>query len=138
MKYTITVTSDQLKVLETATAVLARLGFGQLTSVLEHLPLNAKRLDSWNQDVGLIQRLVSQHIIDNTGGGNDSTRIAWDIHQVIRHRLAWDYALEKGYIQSLDSPRQWPEMMQVHYDEPLKSSNHSLIDIKHEVFLADD
>ena len=47
---------------------------------------------------------------------NDSFRVAWDLQQVIRYRLAWDRNPEGG--------------IQVIFDEPLKSSQEPLACIK--------
>jgi len=47
---------------------------------------------------------------------HDVFRIAWDLQQVIRHRLAWDRNPKGG--------------IQVSFDDPLKSSREPLASIK--------
>lgn len=49
---------------------------------------------------------------------HDDFRVAWDLQQVVRHRVSWD---------AVGNPprRQWPEMMGVNYDTPMHSSEQS-------------
>lgn len=58
---------------------------------------------------------------------SDKARVAWDIHQVIRHRLAWHRV---GKDPDVDV-RVFNEMLGVSFDTPMKSShNVSLPTIK--------
>jgi hypothetical protein len=52
--------------------------------------------------------------------------IAWDLYQVVRHKLSWEGAVERGVIESEDSPRNWSEMMTVNYDTPMKFGTEPL------------
>ena len=58
------------------------------------------------------------------GSADATERTAWDLHAVIRHRLAWDRAKAEGVTDG--TKREWPAMMQVSYDEPMKHSEEPL------------
>lgn len=135
--YTLTVTKEQAQVLIQATEILARLGIGQFRDALECLPMRDFLPDGWHEDMDSIGRMLSRHMIGGIDGYRSSlgihhkdvseaSRIAWDLYQVLRHRLAWDRAAAEGIVESADAPRKWPDMMQVHYDEPMKVSEQPL------------
>ena len=108
MKYTLELTEKQLGIVQYATDLIARLGIGQVKESFEHLPLQKDRdWSEFHNDVRSIERLISKHTIENVDGygshlgiHNDkvalNAKIAWEIHQVIRHRLSWDRAITKG------------------------------------------
>ena len=135
MNYTLTITERQARVLSMACEVLARLGVGQFKDALEHLPLRTQNLDwsAWHDDMEQISRILSKHMPGGIDGIRSSTgisnadeeaRTAWDLHAVIRHRLAWDRAIAEGVTDG--TKREWPAMMQVSYDEPMKYSEEPL------------
>ena len=135
--YTLTITKDQAQVLTKATEILARLGIGQFRDALECLPTHEFMPDGWHEDMDSVGRTLSRHMIGGIDGYRSSlgirnkdvseaSRIAWDLYQVLRHRLAWDLAAAEGTVVSADSQRKWPEMMQVHYDEPSRVSEQPL------------
>ena len=135
MNYTITVTDKQARTLSMACEVLARLGMGQFKDAFEHLPLRTKGLDwsAWHDDMEDVARILSRHMQGGIDGIRSSTginnadedaRTAFDLHAVIRHRLAWDRAIAEGITDGTE--RKWPEMMQVSYDEPMKYSEEPL------------
>jgi hypothetical protein len=72
-------------------------------------------IDGYRSSLGIRNKDVSE-----------ASRIAWDLYQVLRHRLAWDLAAAEGIVGNADSQRKWPEMMQVHYDEPSRVSEQPL------------
>lgn len=105
--YTLQLTEAQAKVLCTACEVLARLGIGQFRDALAHLPLDqvlirtADDVLEWHADLDLIGDRLSRHMIGNVNGWNsslsiasplvkDKARVAWDMYQVLRHRLNGD------------------------------------------------
>ena len=127
-KYTIEVTEEQLRVINQALDLLSRTGIGQISSFLETLPLK--------RGVGcydLIQRVKSAlhgsmiHDIDGwqshlgicSGDAPLFSKQAWELYSTFRHRLSWDEAVRNGIVESTDSPRKWPEMLTVDYDEPM-------------------
>jgi hypothetical protein len=135
--YTLTVTKEQAETLILATEILARLGIGQFRDALECLPTREFLPDGWHEDMDGIGKMLSRHMIGGIDGYRSSlgirhkdvrepSRIAWDLYQVLRHRLAWDRAAKGGIVESANAPRKWPEMMQVHYDEPMKVSDQPL------------
>lgn len=134
--YTLHITRQQALTLQVACEVLARLGLGQFRDALEHLPTSEWRPEGWNEDMDAIGAILSKHTIQGVDGwrhslgiGNDKTgdtaKDAWDLHCVIRHRLSWDAAIERGDIQP-GEPRKWPEMMGVSYDEPMRHGKEPL------------
>jgi hypothetical protein len=127
--YTITVTERQAAELQEACELLARIKIGQIDHAIERLPGFYDRRD-WEQVHATrheIQRLANTLMPEATKRREDG--IAWDLYQVIRHRLSWDRAHDLGVIQP-GEPRKWPEMMGVSYDEPLAMSGLPLATIK--------
>ena len=139
--YTLTLTEKQAETLMIASEVLARLGIGQFRDALEWLPTRDTCREGWHDDMTAIGRMLSRYMIGVVDGyqtslgiRNDDVRpapkIAWDLYQVIRHRLSWDKAVADGVIDSPDSPRNWPVMLGVHYDEPMETSAEPLAEIR--------
>lgn len=58
-------------------------------------------------------------------GRRPDADVLWDLYQVIRHLLAWENAVENGWVNK-DGSRNWSEMMQVSYDTPHKSGDEPL------------
>ena len=52
-------------------------------------------------------------------GHGDEADTLWDLHQVLRHRLAWDAAYAAGRIKP-GAPRNWADMLSHDFDEPLR------------------
>lgn len=105
--YTLRLTEAQAKVLCTACEVLARLGIGQFRDALAHLPLDQEPIRTaddvldWHADLDLIGDILERYTIGNVNGWNSSlsiasplvkpeAKIAWDLFQVLRLRLAGD------------------------------------------------
>lgn len=138
--YTLTVTEKQAQVIATAAELLARLGIGQFRDALEHLPMPEFLPPGWHDDMDAIGKILSRHMAGGIDGHSSSlgmhhkdtpevSRVAWDLYQVIRHRLAWDRAVRDGVVEP-GAPRKWPEMIQVFYDEPMKTSDQPLATVK--------
>jgi hypothetical protein len=120
MKYRIELTRGQAETLCAAAEVLARLGAGQVEVALDYLPF----FPSCEQ-----RREVERVLGLGSGGWHPPkalAKTAWDLYQVISYRLSWDKAVEDGVIESVDSPRKWPEMIQVWYDEPMQTGEEPL------------
>lgn len=139
--YTLTLTQRQLETLQEALDTYSRLGIGQWRQAFERLPLRQKdpsfNWAHWHDfldDVGFQIRGFTKQRVDGYQSSlgihsreiSESAQIAWDLHQTIRNRLSWDRAIEQGIVESLDSPRNWREMMGVSYDEPLPTSDQPL------------
>ena len=139
-RYTIELNEHQAQTIAQACEILARLGIGQFRDALEQLPTTAFRPDGWNEDMDTIGRMLSKHTISNVDGWHSSLGIhqkqvreqskdAWDLYQVIRHRLSWDRAISEGITDG--KSRNWSGgMMGVNYDEPHKTSAQPLTTIK--------
>lgn len=140
-QYTLTVTETQAQVLIQALEVMARLGIGQFRDALDLLPMQEFRPPGWHEDMEAIGRILSKHTIGGVEGHRISLGIshadtspqaksAWDMYQVIRHRLSWDRAVWDGTIDSPDAPRDWSKMLGVHYDEPMRTGPEPLAKIE--------
>lgn len=132
--YTLTLTASQMHVLSRAAEVLARLGIGQIPDALRELPASGDiDWSAWHDDCEAVCKIMSKHMPNKINGWNSNlginnadngARIAWDLHQVIRHRLAWDRAIEQGITDG--ASRDWSQMMGVCYDEPMKTAPEPL------------
>jgi hypothetical protein len=118
-KYTLTLTARQAAEISHACEILARLRMAQLDMALRELPLEGY-LDYDLQRA--IEHQITPHLKQDRRRGDE---IAWDLYQVIRHRLAWDAAIEEGQIEKGER-RKWPEMMGVCFDEPMKKGDEPL------------
>lgn len=121
--YTLHLTEKQAAEISHACEILARLRMGQIDMALRELPLDKPMEYEQEQYVSNYLRSLYRP---------DRIRIddaAWDLYQVIRHRLAWDRAYSKGIIKPGD-PRKWPEMMGVMYDEPMQMGDEPMAKIE--------
>jgi hypothetical protein len=136
--YTLTITEEQARALQYATDVLQRVQLGQWEEIVDWLPLK-KPTDytKLHEDRRTIGKILSEHMVDQIDGYGSSLDVGhpdlpknngvlYDLHCVIRKKLAWERAVETGVIESEDSPRKWPEMMQVCYDDPMKWGSEPL------------
>lgn len=107
-RYQIELTEEQLQVLREATEVYARLKSGQLFVVGEHAPLKKDVYPSHMDDILTPALKLIENVPFET--------CAWDMHQVIRHQLAWDNNPKGSFT--------------VDFDPPLKRDKNPLITIK--------
>ena len=140
--YNLTITEEQLKVISTACELLSRIQGGQICEAFEHLPLR-KNVD-WNvyheiQDE--LTKRMPEILEDEINGWNshfgvgcsklpDSHDIAWDLYTTTRHQLSWEYAIEQGWVEDFNSPRDWKNMLGVSYDSPMKFGTEPLAKIE--------
>jgi hypothetical protein len=136
-KYRLELTAKQARLVSQACELIGRLGMGQVREIFDFLPLS-KTLNyrEYHADVDTICIHVAKHTIQGSGHLSISSpdtpeqaKEAIDIHKVIRNRLAWDAAVEKGIIANVYSERKWPEMMAVDYDNPTQRSAQALCKI---------
>jgi hypothetical protein len=129
--YNLQITEKQAKVLMEATDLLQRVQLGQWKEIEDSLPLK-KPIDyeQLHNDLRLIGSILSNHMLDGIDGGAsslgighpslpESNGILYDLYKVIAHKLCWERAVEKGIIESEDSPRKFMEMMTVDFDPPM-------------------
>lgn len=137
-EYLLKINERQAQLLVDVCDLYSRIGIGQIEEIvnlarhgmLKHK--NGKTADYENLNVAdhMIRqvKLFLFGLESNANYGihnetiSDMYRVAWDLQQVIRQRLAWD---RRGNPQK----REWGEelsMMGVHYDEPHKASKEPL------------
>ena len=132
--YTLHLTEEQAHVLSRACEVLARLGIGQINEGLRELP-QEKDIDwtDFHDDCAAVCKIMSKHMTKRIDGYSSNLGIhnadagakrAWDLHQVIRHRLSWDRAIAQGWTDG--TKRNWNEMLGVNFDEPMRVSGEEL------------
>lgn len=121
--YTLTLTARQAAEISSACEILARLQMGQIDMALRELPL-ASYLDYDKQ------RMIESILLPLYDDGKKRHgTIAWDLYQVVRHRLAWDRAVDRGEIEPGER-RNWSKMMGVCYDEPMQWGGETLARIE--------
>lgn len=124
VRYQITVTSQQAGVLVLACDAFLRLRLGQVhTCLQEHLPWSGNFIERRNTALREAVQSLSPYLRDNINGYSSSygvtspnlckhAKVAADIHEVIRHRMAWDSLPEgeqPGPFVHYDSPMHWGE-----------------------------
>jgi len=122
-QYTLHLNAAQAATISHACEVLARLGMGQFKDALECLPLKEFMPPGFIEDMEGIAHILKKHTTIMNGVGayhaigshktDERSKIAWDLYQVTRHRLAWD-ANPKG------------NHMSVMFDKPMKTSKEPL------------
>lgn len=140
--YNLQVTEKQLQVISTACELLSRIQGGQVRDVFDHLPLR-KDMDwgVYHEIQDELTKRMPEILKDGINGWSssfgvghkelpESHDISWDLYEVIRHKLSWERAVEKGIIESEDSPRNFTEMMTVNYDKPFMWGNEPLAKIE--------
>lgn len=141
MPYTLTMSERQAQIISLACEILARIGIGQWRTAIEQMPLDIEDYAKWHEDLDYIGKVLSDHTKHNVDGWrkslgihsqdvDDNARVSWDIHHVIRHKLAWERAVKEGLVESESSQRDWSKMMTVDYDEPHKTSDEPLANIE--------
>ena len=136
--YQLTVTEEQAKTIQVACELLARIQGGQVLEVFEHLPLR-KDIDwgVYHEIKDELTKRMPEILKDGINGWNShfgvghpdlpkSHDIAWDLYQVVRYRLSWDYAIGQGWVDDYQSSRKWDKMLGVSYDEPMKFGSEPL------------
>lgn len=114
-EYEILVNEQQLKTISLALDIFSRLEGGQLKRCFSMINWkNYDNLTSIQPMLEQIQLLLTGMTDGNLGIGNVSTQsqMAYDLHQVIRHYLAWKETPEGGIEVRFDRPLQFG-------DEPL-------------------
>jgi hypothetical protein len=125
--YKLTINEAQANTIKTACELLARVHMGQLAFVAEvSLPWVAGTTEAYLELKDALQNLepLATGLNKNSFHGIHSSKlpeqasIAWDLHQVIRHRVSHDRA------DMENTPKDFQHRMTVDYDTPLKSSKN--------------
>ena len=134
-KYTLTITEKQARALMDACELLSRIQGGQVREVFDKLPLR-KDMDwgVYHEIQDELTKRMPEILKDGIDGWSSSFGvghpelpethdIAWDLYQVLRHQLSWDYAIERGWVEDLNSPRDWSNMIGCSWDTPMRWGN---------------
>lgn len=128
--YTLTITEEQARALQYATDVLQRVQLGQWREIVDWLPLQKPiDYDQLHKDRHIIGSILSKHMIAGIDGGASSLGIGhpdlpknngvlYDLHCVIRRKLAIDSALEDGTIENENVSRN-DMPITVNFDVPM-------------------
>jgi hypothetical protein len=115
--YTLTITEPQARALSAACDVLQRVQLGQWREIIDWLPLKKPTdYDQLHKDTRVIGEILSKHMIDGIDGGASSLGIGhpdlpknngilYDLHCVIRRKLAIERAVEEGVIEDKNVSR---------------------------------
>lgn len=128
--YTLTLTEHQLELINDACETCARAAMGQVGDMLRYCrDRQGQPIYNWEL-MQAVEDLVKPHMglarNESLGVGHMAEAdILWDLHQVLRHRLAWDRAAAEGRVAS-GGPRNWAEMVAHDYDEPLAYGSEPL------------
>jgi hypothetical protein len=119
-KYVIEVSEEQAQIISSALDIYSRLTFGQISIAFQMIPFSEELEFNFKTLLGEFFRTIEDLVFYNNQIGiaeaSESGKIACDIHQVIRHRIAWDRN-PKG--ENL-----------VWFDEPFKYGKEELVKIK--------
>lgn len=126
--YALSLSKEQAQVVREALEVYARLKHGQFDIALHDLFIDRFGEGEWNHDTkevlcGELKRCIFPELYKNEfyAVGNKvypESSVAWDIMQVLRHRLSWDKLKEEG--------KDKPDFMNVNYDKPMGFSGQPL------------
>lgn len=131
-------TKKQLELIASVTDLTQRVQLGQWREIEWFLPLG-NPIDC--NDLNRVGHILSKYTISGVDGWGSSLGIGhkdlpwtnsvlYDIRCAIRHKLSWEEAVERGYVERETSPRNWREMMTIDYDEPMHYGSEPLLDIK--------
>lgn len=110
--YRLTLSKSQAETLIRALDLYTRIGLGQLEEIAHMFAFEISPDEKDRLRAHLDQaKLVLGHPANGSHGINsievdDDFRAAYDIQQVVRHRLAWDKKPEGGIQVNFDEPRQ--------------------------------
>lgn len=124
-QYQITLSQEQARVLMEALELVARLDIGQISYLWEHFTEQAIKNENVTYDSAkvILDQLKSALFPGMHPNASTSisvwtvrARTAWDLLQVIRHRLTWDASPKGG--------------MQMRFNKPMKVGDTNLAEIK--------
>lgn len=134
-KYTLTVTREQAGVIQDALESYARLRAGQIDMVIIDTFRDrfiTEQCPGFTHQVvdhlcGELKKQIFPELYLNSyygvgGSVYPTASVAWDMMQVVRHRLAWDRLADKG--------RTEPEFYGVQYNRPMQFGSEPLATIE--------
>lgn len=111
-KYIIEINEEQAKIISFALYILSRIEAGQLNEVFSMIPWKYyENLDSAESMIKELQLMLTGMETGNISISELSNlaRISYDLHQVIRHQLAWDIEPKGGIGVSFNPPIKWSD-----------------------------
>lgn len=123
IKIKLTLNEEQARVIINALDLYTRINIGQIRAISDVFLFRRK----WNWDefhfyANGLKKTLFPDLQENESYGvhsskvNESARIAWDIHQVLRHDISWFLNPNGG--------------MTVNFDKPLKTSWHAFPEVE--------
>lgn len=114
IKYTLTVTEDQARIIHDALDLYTRIGIGQFENVLEVYDRGCRLKPEQRHAIReslLCAKTAAGHPRNGSWGIHhvkvaDRFRSAYDIQQVVRHQIAWDHNPKGGIQVQFDRPQQ--------------------------------
>lgn len=124
--YNLKISKKQAEIISKALDFYSRIGCGQMSEVLWH-PSVAKKMwvkdsnnlteNQWNNKVisqllDNIKKIIWGYEPNEHGGitmAEEDDKIAYDLHQVIRHKLAWEETPEGGITVDFHKPMKYSE-----------------------------
>lgn len=127
--YTIEVTDYHLRLLSNICEVMGRAKIGQFSNFIRELKdKDGKSLDSWGLKEEIECILKPLMGLDKNQSWSvckyEDADVLFDIYEVIRHKLSWDDAVNKGKVKTRDQKeRDYSTMMGVSYEQPFHWNN---------------
>lgn len=111
MKYSITLTSQQVGIISRALEVYARIGAGQVNLVSEAIQMDFQEGFSLDSEATQILRDHTDHLRSvveklrkSDGSASHRQHSAFYLHQCLRNRMAWDLDPSGGLSVTFDEP----------------------------------
>ena len=135
------VSEKTLKTIKTACELLARVQLGQIDRAIELLPLKEDYdNEKYWELLDIIHSRLPELTIENIDGYrsslgighskvSDMSSIAWDVCEVVRYKLAWQFAIDQRWVESEDSSKT-DKMYGVEYYTPMGWGSEPLIKIE--------
>ena len=112
-QYTLTISDKQARILASAVELYSRVGEGQWDHLLSLDPLHLfpkyfdrDKVRAMLDEITYMIYGKKSNCVTRDNDTPDEYEAAWDINQVIRHRLAWDEHPEGGHTVDFGEPMQ--------------------------------
>ncbi len=109
-KYSIKVSLAQAELISLALDIYSRMESGQLEWIFSMISWKYyENLETAEPLIKDLKKLLTGMQKGNLGIGNvsEKAKMAFDLHQVIRHRLSWDENPDGGVAVHFNKPMQW-------------------------------
>lgn len=130
--YQVTMSEKQVMLLSYMSESVSRWLAGQPDMMIEMLGnKEGKMAFQQHEDKDAVCNLIKKQMGMSDGSASwnmpksEDANLLWDIYQVLRHRIAWDKAIEQGIVKE-GEPRKFSEMCGVSYDDPMRRGSEPL------------